>query len=115
MSDKDGGLAQVSARPKVNAYDCPICNKAAITRDVDDGVTPMLLGCRMTPGCKGLSQSRFYRVPQEWWDCARFEWYKPTEKQARKMSEGMRGHIQQGGLVLREVPAARTRPAPVKP
>lgn len=88
-----------------NAYLCETCDRYTTTIDIDDGVTPMFLGCRVTPGCRGKAHSLGYpngprpaHVPPP-----TFEWYKPTEKQARRMGEEMAYHVSRGGLALRPI------------
>ena len=92
--------------PRENAYVCPKCKAPTVTVDVDDGVTPMFLGCRATPGCDGMAQSSMY--PKEprppWVPEPAWEWYRPTLKQAKKKEArypGTLDHVRRGGLLLR--------------
>lgn len=95
-----------------NAYRCDDCGKFTTTIDVDEGVTPMFLGCRATPGCKGRAVSSCYpegprpaHIPPP-----AFEWYRPTPKQARRMGREMADHVARGGLALRPVRAGNPDP-----
>lgn len=98
-----------------NAYFCPTCKGYTITVDVDEGVTPMFLGCRATGdvvACGGRAESLGY--PPEPWPMAdpggrqipqtpMFEWYRPDEVELRDMSAEMVEHVGKGGLALRPV------------
>lgn len=98
-----------------NIYTCRTCGGKTITVDVDDGVTPFMLGCRASGNegdCKGMAESSFYRVPTDTPDAA-WEWFKPTGSEYRKLSREMREHVDKGGLDLRKIrPAASTDDAP---
>jgi hypothetical protein len=104
-----GGLA-VSEEGEVigqeNVYTCPDCGGYTVTIDVDDGVTPFLLGCRASGragDCKGMAQSAFYpkgprpfHFPPPAW-----EWYRPTEEEFSRLNPGMKDHVRNGGLDIR--------------
>ena len=83
---------------KINAWDCPECKKPTVTVERVEGVTPMLLGCRATPGCRGMASSRWYR------NCEgltpTFEWVKKSAEWARRHSPTMFHHVDNGGLVI---------------
>lgn len=91
--------------PRENAYICPK-RHVTVTVDVADGVTPMFLGCKEL-GCREMATSSMYpkearpaHVPGPKW-----EWYKPTLKQAKKKERQYPGtlqHVQSGGLLLRQ-------------
>jgi hypothetical protein len=90
-----------------NPYVCQSCGKLTTTVHVDDGVTPFMLNCRATPGCKGMSYSSFYpkgprpaHVPPPAW-----EWYRPADDQPLKDWEA--DHVAQGGVLLRPAAARR--------
>ncbi len=85
---------------KINVYTCPDCHVDMVTVDVDEGTTPFMLGCRSTPGCEGMAESHFY-VPDPGHGPPRWEWYKPSAKQIKKASPGMRHHAELGGLFIR--------------
>lgn len=117
----------VSEDQRLNAYWCPDCHGYVVTEDVDKGVTPMFLACRVlgepdNPAntCKGRMHSMMY-PKQPWPDTDGYdnpipteptwEWYMPDaaelkrlEKKARHndtMAAGMLDHHQKGGLALR--------------
>ena len=93
---------------KKNSYRCETCNGVIVTVDVDDGVTPFLLSCKVTPGCIGMMKSNFYRIDQS--ATAEYEWFKPVS--LKGYSAGMKQHIKMGGLDLRKVapPPERAEP-----
>ncbi len=95
--------------PRENMYRCPV-GHFTVTVDVAVGVTPMFLGCKI-PGCKAMAVSSMYpktpRPPEV--PAPKWEWYKPTEKQAKKKEAkypGTLDHVRRGGLLLRERTAA---------
>lgn len=88
----------------VNAYDCPKCGSATWTRDLVQGVTPMLLRCRTGCGTE-MAVSRCYKVPENH-PQPTHEWYRQTQAQAVRDERRWPGsvrHWQQGGLCLREI------------
>lgn len=106
MDDKPESLVG-----RENPYTCQKCGKFTTTIHVDHGVTPFLLDCRATPGCRGMAQSAFYprgprpsHVPPPAW-----EWYKPAPSQKLKPWE--REHVEQGGVLLRPH-VVKTEPDP---
>lgn len=90
MTDKD----------RINRYTCTTCCKSIITVDRDEGTTPMMLGCRASPGCSGLMHSSFYRGVS---GRPTFEWRKPTPAEYATASPGMRAHFAQGGLDIHPI------------
>lgn len=90
-----------------NVYTCSTCGGYTVTVDIHEGVTPMLLACRASGrlgDCDGRAVSAGYptgprpaHIPEPAW-----EWYRPTPKAARRMSDDMRHHVEMGGLALRE-------------
>jgi hypothetical protein len=99
-ADKDKREVAAKSQGKRNIYTCDECFGHVVTVDVADGVTPFLIGCKVTPGCKGLMQSSMYRVFDKRMR-ADFEWYAPTKEQTVALSAGLREHASKGGLVLR--------------
>lgn len=104
-----------------NAYWCKTCHGYIVTEDVDEGVTPMFLTCRVhgEPGlanpCKGQMVSMMY--PAEPWPehdgngdpiptVPTWEWYKPDERELRryrrKRDAATLEHVRKGGLLLRK-------------
>lgn len=68
-------------RGMVNAYSCPVCDSVWGVVQLDDGVTPMFVGCRATEGCEGRSVSQGYPsgpVPQFIIDKVHHEWFRST-------------------------------------
>lgn len=92
----------------VNVYTCRECGKEHITVNLAAGVTSMFINCRSLGGCSGTAVSAMYRVDQnllpEW------VWYKPDAKEVSKMDEGMKSHVERGGLVLRKATPLELEP-----
>jgi hypothetical protein len=87
---------------KLNIYTCRECRGHVVTRDLEAGVTPFMVGCKATAGCKGMMESSFYRV----WDQkmrASHVWYRPVS--TGFLTAGERQHVEMGGLLLREAAA----------
>lgn len=84
---------------KKNIYVCEKCQGHVVTVDVDAGVTPFMLGCKATDGCKGMMKSSMYRVYDQTMKAA-FEWH--LQSSTVGMSEAMNHHTEMGGLSLRE-------------
>lgn len=108
----------METEPRINVYVCQVCGGHTVTVDVDEGVTPFMIGCRRQQGprrqCKGIAQSSFYqRVPLHIGE-PQWEWYRPTDEQLKNIYSGdsleqMREHVAKGGLDLR----GRTKASPV--
>lgn len=92
---------------KVNVYVCTACAFRIVTRNRDEGTTPFMIGCRR-PGCLGLAESSFYRVPQdlepmlEWINPTPLELVKFLEGQSEDSHDNIRQHVAMGGLI--EIP-----------
>jgi len=86
-----------AARNRINVYTCMMCGRSVVTEDVAEGVTPVYLGCRATPGCQGTMQSHFYRVLQTLRPT--WEWYRPDSLDG--LTPQSRQHVQDGGLLCR--------------
>lgn len=91
--------------PRENAYVCPK-GHVTMTVDVAEGVTPMFLGCKEL-GCNSMASSSMYpKVPRpSHLPAPKWEWYRPTRKQALKKERqypGTLDHVENGGLLLRE-------------
>jgi hypothetical protein len=84
---------------RLNSYTCRACNLTIVTVDLVEGVTPMMLGCRATKGCRGQMMSSWYHVVPTL--TPTHEWFKPAS--LKGYSREMKQHIRDGGLVLREV------------
>jgi hypothetical protein len=101
-----------------NAYWCPECHGYVVTIDLDEGVTPMFLACRVlgepkdpANTCTGRMHSMMY--PEEPWPAEdgygnpiptvpTWEWYMPDAAELRKMGREGREHARKGGLSLRQ-------------
>ncbi len=90
-----------------NVYVCRECGGHTVTIDIDEGVTPFLLGCRASGregDCKGKAESAFYpkgprpaHIPAPSW-----EWYKPAPDEYKWLSGPIKDHVDQGGLLIRK-------------
>lgn len=92
-----------------NVYRCPKCGGHTVTIDVDEGVTPFMLRCRASGregDCDGMAESSFYRVPPD--VIPQWGWFTPRGSEYRKLSPGMREHVDKGGLDIREIRTATT-------
>ena len=101
-----------------NAYYCDACRGYVVTIDLDGGVTPMFLACRVAgePGdanpCDGTMSSMMY-PPLPWPDTdangtpiptePTWEWYRPEKTELTAMSPNTIEHVANGGLLLRRV------------
>lgn len=83
----------------LNIYTCNCCFGHIVTKDVDLGVTPFMIGCKVSEDCKGTMKSSMYRVFDQTMKHD-FEWYRP-EHPTDEMSQWERDHHQKGGLFLR--------------
>lgn len=98
---------------RINVYTCGICKGRTVTVDLDEGVTPFLLGCRATGkegDCTGTAQSAMYRVPADS-PPADWEWYRPDDVELariKKRSRSLAEHVEHGGLVIRPRRATHT-------
>lgn len=87
-----------------NVYVCQSCGDTVVTIDSEEGVTPFMIGCKATPGCKGDMYSSFYAVDQSL--NPEYEWYKPTsfdQYPEGEHREAMKRHVEDGGLEIRLV------------
>lgn len=103
---------RAEAYGKRNAYTCEKCAKVVITEDLEEGVTPFLIGCLATEGCMGMMRSACYRVtgPEI---RPHYHWRKPTKQEYKAMSKPMKQHIDQGGLEI--YPVVNVEPRSLKP
>ena len=79
----------------LNAYTCKTCGESIVTKDVDEGTTPMMLACRATEECEGTMESHMYRGVTGEPD---FVWRKPSAKEYGEAGPDMRQHFDLGGL-----------------
>lgn len=104
-------------RDQRNAYYCNECRGYIVTIDLDEGVTPMFLACRVAGEaghanpCQGTMQSMMY--PQPPWPETdgygtpiptepTWEWYSPDRNEYRRLDMQVKEHVDLGGLLLRE-------------
>lgn len=92
----------MSFEGKRNIYTCEVCFEHIVTVDRDIGVTPFLIECRCTPGCKGLMKSSLYRVFDQTMKPS-YEWYQPSLSELSSMEAHVINHVNKGGLLLRKV------------
>ena len=84
---------------RLNAYTCDTCGGRIGTVDRVEGVTPMFLMCRATPGCDGMMSSHMYRQPPMF-ITPTFEWRKPTEEERATCSPATLAHVDGGDLLI---------------
>ncbi len=106
-----------------NAYWCPQCEGYIVTIDLQEGVTPMFLACRVKgepsdPGndCRGQMRSMMYPdlpwpaedgygnpIPTE----PTYQWYRPDLSERNRILRANDGstweHLRKGGLLLRKI------------
>jgi hypothetical protein len=85
---------------RLNRYTCRDCRQSIITVDRDEGVTPFMLLCRATEGCRGFSYSSMYRGVT---GTPTYEWRKPTPAEYLAYPPAMREHVDQGGLDIHPI------------
>ena len=96
---------------KLNIYTCDVCFEHIVSVDLDEGVSPFMINCQVTDGCKGYMESSIYHVYDQRMR-PDIVWYRPTEKEQAKMSQAMRDHITHGGLDMR--PMTKEDPWPLE-
>ena len=97
--DVQAWLDGQNPRNKKNRYHCTTCGGIVITEDVDKGVTPFMLACRATIGCKGVMESSFYTCDQSL--PATYEFYRPESLDG--LPPQTVDHCMKGGLLLRPI------------
>ena len=90
----------VTGHARKNVYTCDTCRGQVVTVDTDKGVTPFMIACRATPGCKGFMISSFYHCDPA--SIATFEFYRPETIEG--LDPPTQEHVMKGGLLLRPVP-----------
>ena len=93
-------------KKRENVYVCEECGGYTVTVDIDEGVTPFMLGCRASgdeDSCDGMAMSQFYPegrrppyIPAPEW-----EWYRPGAEELEGETPAMQAHAGMGGLFLR--------------
>lgn len=92
----------MSFQGKKNIYICNHCGHGFVSLDVNDGTTPFMTKCL---NCEKMAQSMFYAAPQQMLAETKpaIEWYRPSPLELTTMSQGLRAHVENGGLVSRVV------------
>ena len=95
----------MSKRGEINGWKCDKCGRVTYGVHVDDGVTPMFLACRETPGCDGTGTSLMYPpppIPAHVIENVEWEWYRPRgHRYGLRPAEA--DHVKKGGLLLRPI------------
>lgn len=92
-----------------NVYACDVCMGRIVVVHLDNGVTPMTLGCK-AEGCKGTMYSSGYRRAAQT-EIPNFVWYRPQSDQGRfDPDPDVHEHIVRGGLLLRPMASDETIP-----
>ena len=86
----------------LNRYTCEKCDGSIITQDLDEGTTPMMLGCRATDACDGTMMSGMYQGVTGQPD---YVWRKPTKVEYMAADAAMCHHFNLGGLDIFPVDA----------
>jgi hypothetical protein len=94
-------------RKLINAYEC-FFGHQTITKDLDEGVTPFIIGCGHS-GCGG--EARSYMYPDWAQDMTpTYEWYRPSDPELKKLHQWDREHVRKGGLILRRIDTGKPHP-----
>ena len=100
-------------RGEVNGWACDTCGESTYVVHVDDGTTPMFLGCRASAGvCPGRGVSMMYPrgpVPDHVRRAVAWEWYEPGDRERRRLRRRepeTYQHVEMGGLLLRPLTRA---------
>lgn len=93
-----------------NVYVCPAGHRTW-TIHRDHGVTPFMMRCRENSECGEMAQSRCYQEARGAHEPSpRFEWYKPGEKEMKKLDPATKDHVERGGLLIRQREGGADRP-----
>lgn len=94
---------------KYNGYVCNKCDKAYLTLDIDNGVTPMFMPCLATEGCDGRAHSMGYPEgdPPASMGEPIIHWVRPKDmREFLSLPPAVKQHVRQGGLIRRATAAA---------
>ena len=86
-------------RGQVNTYVCETCKEEIATINLNTGVTPFTISCRIE-SCPGYMRSGFYRLPKGS-ITVRYAWFRPCTAEFAKLPIETQEHILTGGLILR--------------
>lgn len=81
----------------IDVYRCDKCGGETCTKYVDFGVTPFVMKCSHCGG-NAVHRETVAGVLNK----TVHEWVRPPYEYYKRMSKGLREHIEQGGLVLRQ-------------
>jgi hypothetical protein len=94
--------SQKSQTQKINWYVCESkrCGHVALHISVHRGVTPFVVKCTR---CDSMAQSTLSKppFPEAEYKVTEMEWYRPGDREFRKLSDAMKEHSLQGGLSCR--------------
>ena len=85
-------------RGEYNLYECNKCNNYKVTLYKDKGVTPFIMRCKCGGDMMHTKSSKqalpsYVKV---------YNWVRPNLEQTMSLSEDMRNHILNGGLILED-------------
>lgn len=84
---------------KLNIYVCEKCKGHIVTKDIDEGTTPFMVGCKATLNCDGKMLSSFYRVYDQTMRHS-YEWYAPSVLE--KLTPAEIDHVKHFKLLMRK-------------
>jgi hypothetical protein len=84
---------------RINCYACEVCGSLHGTINVNTGVTPFLIACRVE-GCDGMAVSQCYRKAMA---SAGWAWYRPTPEAFLMLEPEEQEHVLHGGLLIEEL------------
>lgn len=85
-------------RGEYNLYECNKCNNYKVTLYKDKGVTPFIMRCKCGGDMMHTKSSK--QAPPSYVKV--YNWVRPNLEQTMSLSEGMRNHILNGGLILED-------------
>lgn len=85
-------------RGEYNLYECNKCNNYKVTLCKDKGVTPFFIRCKCGGDMMHTKSSK--QAPPSYVKV--YNWVRPNLEQTMSLSEGMRNHILNGGLILED-------------
>lgn len=85
-------------RGTIDIYECHDCDHMEYTTYIHKGVTPFCIKCIK---CGGM-MSHVRTLPVMMIPVT-IEWYRPTFEEYEKLSEAMKEHIRNGGLIKRVI------------
>lgn len=82
----------------MNLYECNKCNNYKVTLYKDKGVTPFIMRCKCGGDMMHTKSSK--QAPPSYVKV--HNWVRPSLEQTMSLSESMRNHILNGGLILED-------------